>query len=221
MVSFSCDECQNVFTKPKIEHHLQQCRSATVSCIDCLKVFDASTVRAHKSCITEAAKYGPKAAFAKECSQAYCGICSLHLNNAVHALQHYESRKHRAAERRMKEVAKADEKKKLENASSEMTKEEVAEDEAKESKEITHDARGDCEKKKLGIKKAMKKILKKAPKSRLKRDGLISALAVLLGQSAPDNLGDLVDKKARASATFKVKKGRISLASIEKSRERA
>lgn len=84
-----------------------------------------------------------------------------------------------------------------------------------EAKELNEDVRDDVEKKKVGIKKAMKKILKKAPKKRLKRDGLVSALAIMLGQRAPDNLGDLVDKKAENSTMFRIKKGRVSLASTE------
>lgn len=84
-----------------------------------------------------------------------------------------------------------------------------------EMKGTKADLRTDTRGKELGIKKAMKKILKKAPKNRLKRDGLVSALAILLGQSAPENLGDLVDKKAENSARFKIKKGRICLASSD------
>ncbi|PXF43719.1 hypothetical protein BWQ96_06549 [Gracilariopsis chorda] len=99
MVSFSCDACQNVFTKPKVERHLYNCPTSTVSCIDCGTVFDRHTIRAHTSCITEAEKYGPRRT---KSDSTFCVTCYLQLNGAVHAEQHYNSKKHRANIRKAK-----------------------------------------------------------------------------------------------------------------------
>lgn len=100
MVSFSCDDCQNVFTKPKVERHLYNCSTSTVSCIDCGTVFDRRTVRAHTSCIIEAEKYGPHRT---KSDSTFCVTCQLQLNGAVHAEQHYNSKKHRANLRKAKQ----------------------------------------------------------------------------------------------------------------------
>jgi LYAR-type C2HC zinc finger len=102
MVSFCCDNCQDVMTKPKVLAHFGTCRTRNVSCIDCGVTFDRHTVRAHTSCITEEAKYGPKSAVKKENSQTFCVDCDLALNGAVAAAQHYDSKKHKATLRRKK-----------------------------------------------------------------------------------------------------------------------
>lgn len=99
MVSFCCDDCQEVVTKPKVQRHLMQCRNSKVSCLDCQQTFDLHSVGYHTSCISEAEKYGPKWA-AERTREKYCSLCQLELNNAVHAEQHYASKKHRAALRR-------------------------------------------------------------------------------------------------------------------------
>lgn len=224
MVSFSCDKCQNVFTKPKVERHFLSCRTQSVSCIDCGVVFNRQTVRKHKSCISEAEKYAPRNKSSTECTQTFCGICKLTLNGAVHALQHYESKKHRAAERKIKAAEQQNQKEsKASPHASEaklapapesgvrVSKSEVAA--AEKRKKQKDDKKR--ENKSLGIKKAMKKVLKKAPKQRLKRDGLINALTDLLGKTSPENLPELIDKKASTSARFKVRNGRISLLSSE------
>jgi LYAR-type C2HC zinc finger len=100
MVSFICDLCQEVKTKPKALAHFSSCRSPTMSCIDCGITFTARTIGPHTSCMTEAFKYGPRSANVD--SQTYCGTCALPLNGAVHALQHYESKKHRKNKRTAK-----------------------------------------------------------------------------------------------------------------------
>jgi hypothetical protein len=107
MVSFCCDNCQDVMTKPKVLAHFGTCRTRNVSCIDCGVTFDRHTVRAHTSCITEEAKYGPKSAVKKENSQTFCVDCDLALNGAVAAAQHYESKKHKATLRRKKAEKRA------------------------------------------------------------------------------------------------------------------
>lgn len=105
MVSFCCDNCQEVITKPKVQRHLLRCRNSKVSCLDCQQTFDLRTVGSHNSCISEAEKYGPKYASARS-RETYCSLCELELNNAVHAEQHYASKKHRAAIRRSKGTKK-------------------------------------------------------------------------------------------------------------------
>lgn len=54
MVSFSCDGCGDVITKPKLEKHLNSCRRGRfVSCIDCYTNFSGEDYKAHTSCISE------------------------------------------------------------------------------------------------------------------------------------------------------------------------
>lgn len=229
MVSFSCDKCQNVFTKPKVVRHLLSCKTQSVSCIDCGVVFDKKTVREHKSCISEAEKYAPKNTSSTECTQTFCGICKLALNGAVHALQHYDSKKHRAAERKLKEAEKRT---KQENkapttepqsnpqttgtppaSASEPGVPSALQNVAAKGKDLKQDktTKENIQDKHLGIKKAIKKALKKAPKQKLKRDGLIRAVTVLLGKKSPSNLPELVDKRVNNSSRFKLRRGRISL----------
>ncbi|GAA94200.1 uncharacterized protein L969DRAFT_16421 [Mixia osmundae IAM 14324] len=66
MVSFSCEGCGDVITKPKLKTHFPRCK-APVTCIDCNKTFDSpAQFSPHTSCISEAEKYeksvykGPK-----------------------------------------------------------------------------------------------------------------------------------------------------------------
>ncbi|KAA8491157.1 UBP1-associated proteins 1C [Porphyridium purpureum] len=109
MPSFSCGKCQGVFKKPKVQAHMASCRPRAVACLDCSAEFSFDRVKEHTACITEAEKYeGPAAAMrARSNSQAFCASCSLVLNGAVHAEQHYASKKHRAAERRASQQAHA------------------------------------------------------------------------------------------------------------------
>jgi len=57
MVCFSCDNCGEVVKKPKVLNHFSSCRPPFMSCIDCSKNFDRTSVQAHTSCISEAEKY--------------------------------------------------------------------------------------------------------------------------------------------------------------------
>lgn len=178
-----------------------------MSCIDCSALFDVVSVRAHTSCITEAEKFGPKRGTA--CTQTFCGVCALTLNGAVHALQHYESKKHRAAERKLKAQEAAEKVtkrgvKKEHNDKACSPNTEVEDTEEPEGKVIKR------------VKKAMKKILKKSRKQRLKRDRLVRAIADMLGKDLSTDFGAIVDKKAERSTSFRIRKGRISLAAPEK-----
>ncbi|KAI5866980.1 hypothetical protein GGS23DRAFT_552990 [Durotheca rogersii] len=57
MVSFSCEICDDVLTKKKLDPHRNRCRGATFTCIDCMVHFPGTEYRAHTSCITEEQKY--------------------------------------------------------------------------------------------------------------------------------------------------------------------
>ncbi|KAJ2081827.1 hypothetical protein H4R24_002034 [Coemansia sp. RSA 988] len=60
MVSFVCNYCQQTLKKPKLDQHVQRCRNASFSCIDCSVDFVGTTYRQHTSCISEVEKYGGK-----------------------------------------------------------------------------------------------------------------------------------------------------------------
>mmetsp|Transcript_29417 Transcript_29417/g.113890 ORF Transcript_29417/g.113890 Transcript_29417/m.113890 type:complete len:258 (-) Transcript_29417:140-913(-) len=109
MVSFSCDKCQDVVKKSKVENHMWQCRAPLVSCVDCGRSFDGKNVKGHSSCMTEREKYedgvgkpGGGVSAAQRSRDAFCQVCNLQLNGAVMSVQHYQSKKHRGAERRQK-----------------------------------------------------------------------------------------------------------------------
>lgn len=111
MVSFSCDQCQDVFKKPKIEAHMWQCRASSVSCVDCGQTFGIGNVKAHTTCYTEQEKYdGSRRGHngvgsgrgGGDRNPTYCSICQLAINGAVMAEQHYTSKKHKASLRRIK-----------------------------------------------------------------------------------------------------------------------
>ncbi|TID27460.1 Zinc finger C2H2 LYAR-type protein [Venturia nashicola] len=57
MVSFSCESCNDVLTKKKLDQHRNQCRGCTFTCLDCSVHFQGVDYRAHTSCISEAQKY--------------------------------------------------------------------------------------------------------------------------------------------------------------------
>lgn len=211
-MSFSCDACQNVFTKPKVLRHFHNCRTHSVSCIDCCVVFNAQSVRGHSSCVTEAEKYGPKGE-TTACTQTFCGICKLSLNGAVHALQHYESKKHRSTERKLKVTEKAGSKIEKVDASRTDVKLNTQQQETVAVPAVAAGQNENVEKgkKSKGVKKAMKSILKKQPKLRLKRDRLVRAVSKILGKDSPSDLGAIVDKKALKSESFKIRNGRVSL----------
>lgn len=60
MPSFVCNRCQETLKKPKLDTHVQRCRGASFSCIDCYRDFKGVEYREHFSCITEAEKYEKK-----------------------------------------------------------------------------------------------------------------------------------------------------------------
>ncbi|OAA78185.1 Zinc finger domain-containing protein, C2H2, LYAR-type [Akanthomyces lecanii RCEF 1005] len=57
MVSFSCEECGDIFTKKKLDPHRNRCHGATFTCIDCMVHFPGVQYRSHTSCMTEDQKY--------------------------------------------------------------------------------------------------------------------------------------------------------------------
>ncbi|KAG5497340.1 hypothetical protein JIQ42_03826 [Leishmania sp. Namibia] len=60
MVSFTCNCCQDVVKKPKVQSHANACGGETFTCVDCMHVFDLDTVKGHTSCVTEEEKYQGK-----------------------------------------------------------------------------------------------------------------------------------------------------------------
>lgn len=54
MVSFTCEQCQEVLKKNAVAKHYQgRCRgAASFTCIDCFKTFDRQSIVAHTSCTT-------------------------------------------------------------------------------------------------------------------------------------------------------------------------
>ena len=57
MVSFSCEQCNDVIPKKKLDQHRNQCRRAIFTCLDCSTTFRGTEYRSHTSCISEAQKY--------------------------------------------------------------------------------------------------------------------------------------------------------------------
>lgn len=57
MVSFSCDYCQEIIKKPKLDQHTRKCRNAQFSCVDCSVTFTGTSYKSHTSCVSEAEKY--------------------------------------------------------------------------------------------------------------------------------------------------------------------
>jgi cell growth-regulating nucleolar protein len=60
MVSFTCNHCQDVVKKPKVQGHANTCGSYSFTCVDCMHVFDLNTIKAHTSCVSEEDKYQGK-----------------------------------------------------------------------------------------------------------------------------------------------------------------
>lgn len=54
---FYCDACGDSIKKPKVLAHLNQCYTASFTCIDCSRQFDPSSVAGHTQCVTEHDKY--------------------------------------------------------------------------------------------------------------------------------------------------------------------
>lgn len=204
MVSFSCDECQDVVTKPKVQRHLLKCRGATLSCLDCLKTFDKQTVIGHTSCISEAEKYGPKTQQKPmQSSQTFCAVCDLHLNGAVHAHQHYESKKHRAALRRSSKVASLPGKDAEKDPSSQCEKNGLSSG-CQDLPGSSNNTRKQNEKgnqmkatknRRVSLKRILKQLVKNTPNKRMKKSKLVKAVRLQLGQDAPSDLVSAIDKK--------------------------
>ena len=57
MVWFQCEDCGDTLKKPKVKGHAGHCSASRFSCVDCLQVFDAWSVQAHTTCVTEHEKY--------------------------------------------------------------------------------------------------------------------------------------------------------------------
>ncbi|KAI9885641.1 MAG: Mcm2-7 hexameric complex component [Watsoniomyces obsoletus] len=57
MVSFSCESCNDVLPKKRLDAHIQSCWNASFTCLDCMQHFMGTEYRAHTSCISEAQKY--------------------------------------------------------------------------------------------------------------------------------------------------------------------
>ena len=116
MVTFSCDLCADAVKKPKASQHMMRCR-ATMTCVDCGKVFNATTVNSHNSCVSEAEKYqgklyvGPKhseGGDGKACSTStavvdlslirgppwMCKMCNVSCSGRDNLISHHQSKKH-------------------------------------------------------------------------------------------------------------------------------
>lgn len=208
MVSFSCDECQDVVTKPKVNRHLIRCRGATLSCLDCLKTFNEQTVTGHTSCISEAEKYGPKTSQKElKSSQTFCAVCNLQLNGVVHAYQHYESKKHRAALRRSSKTAKpkpetptltlSENQSKNQDLVQTPTKCVGLPDTSGNTKKQNGQSNETKAKKrqKLPLKRILKQTVKNHPNKRMRKSKLVKAVRDQLGRDAPSDLATVIDKK--------------------------
>jgi hypothetical protein len=115
MVTFSCDLCADAVKKPKAVQHMMRCR-ATMTCVDCGKVFDANSVNMHNSCVSEAEKYqgklyaGPKHSEGNaqgSCAPAasidqslirgppwLCKMCNVSCSGRDNLIAHHQSKKH-------------------------------------------------------------------------------------------------------------------------------
>jgi hypothetical protein len=116
MVTFSCDLCADAVKKPKAIQHMMRCR-ATMTCVDCGKVFDSNSVNMHNSCVSEAEKYqgklyaGPKhseGGNAQGCGAPVasvdlslvrgppwvCKMCNVSCSGRDNLIAHHQSKKH-------------------------------------------------------------------------------------------------------------------------------
>jgi hypothetical protein len=216
MVSFSCDNCQDVVTKPKVIYHFQSCRTQSVSCIDCGVVFNSHSVKAHTSCISEAQKHGPKGG-GRQNTESYCADCSLPLNGAVHSLQHYESKKHKSAVRKKKAAEKATKvaaapllepiKAAIPVAPSHAEADVLVEDLAPAAR-----APKSGKTKASSLKKVMKLVLRKAPGGKLRTEALEQAVRDALGDGVGEDLAARVQKRSK-QAPFRASKSTVELLS--------
>lgn len=203
MVSFICDGCQDVKTKPKALAHFAACRAcATMSCIDCGVTFSARTIRAHTSCVTEAAKYGPRtsAAVAAD-TQTRCATCALALNGAVHALQHYESKKHKKMLRAAKSTTPPRPRPPAVEAAAPPATPPVeavvagAADAAGAAGAAVADVGKSGKVRKKLLRRSMRDAICKADSRQLSVKKLTAAVKRALGDSAPPNIRELVDAR--------------------------
>ena len=115
MVTFSCDLCADAVKKPKAVQHMMRCR-ATMTCVDCGKVFDSNSVNSHNACVSEAEKYqgklyaGPKhaegggsqgSAPVAAVDQSLirgppwvCKMCNVSCSGRDNLVAHHQSKKH-------------------------------------------------------------------------------------------------------------------------------
>ena len=115
MVTFSCDLCADAVKKPKAVQHMMRCR-ATMTCVDCGKVFDATSVNMHNSCVSEAEKYqgklyaGPKHSEGSAQGSGAptasvdlslirgppwaCKMCNVSCSGRDNLIAHHQSKKH-------------------------------------------------------------------------------------------------------------------------------
>lgn len=202
MVSFICDGCQDVKTKPKAMAHFSSCRScSTMSCIDCGVTFTTRTIGAHTSCVTEAAKYGPRssATIAVD-SQTHCNTCSLDLNGAVHALQHYESKKHK----KMLRAAKG--------AKPVVSPVEILPEVATPVDAVAKISRGkDGKVSKKLLRHSMKAAISKSASQKLSVKKLTNAVKLALGASAPSNICELVEARSDRAPFQKSESSTVTL----------
>lgn len=57
MVSFTCETCNDVLKKGKVDSHCRVCRSAwKFTCVDCHTCFEGFDYQSHTQCISEAEK---------------------------------------------------------------------------------------------------------------------------------------------------------------------
>lgn len=229
MVSFSCDNCQDVVTKPKVLTHFRSCGTRTVSCIDCGSTFTCQSVKPHTSCVSEEVKYGPReAGLKKENGENFCVDCNLPLNGAVARCQHYESRKHKANVRRKQ----ASQNKEDKNASSKATH--GSDDTSnKTAIEATANVSLPCGESYCDVaasnviapaprtpttkaekipclRKAMKQILNKSQKPKMKLSKLERALKEYFGDKVPNDLFKRIRRRAERPP-FSISKSKASV----------
>lgn len=228
MVSFSCDHCQNVFTRARIDRHFLSCRTHSVSCIDCGTVFDSYTVKQHTSCITEAEKYEGRGR-PHQSSKSYCTICNLDIPGLVAAEQHYQSKKHRANERRQKANANAEKAskigtnsepsqdvraagmknnqtlqhtEKLKDSSTPVGSNPTAEQSNGVRELSASNEAKSLKNRELKVKRTMKKLLRVTPKQRMRKQKLVGAVADSLQDNPHDELTILIMHLATKSRRF-------------------
>lgn len=129
------------------------------------------------------------------------------------ALQHYESKKHRAASRKAKAALKpavVEDVEKKEAVEDSVDNEQANVFEADEGAEGNGGVQGK-KPRMLRLKRAMKKALLAAPKRRLRHAALVEVIAQAFGNDVPVDLAKRITRKAERSDKFKVRKSTIAL----------